>query len=71
MTPSRTLLQNLQRRLPMYLSEEVARVAGLHLGDLQQIIAGVLIPTAAQQDLLARRLQLLSYQYPETASAET
>lgn len=67
--PSRTLLQNIQRRLPHYLSQEVASVAGLQLADLQQIVAGVFVPSPEQTDALAKRLQLLPYQYPETATA--
>lgn len=67
--PTRTLLENVRRRLWCYLDQSVAACAGMSLEQLQQTISAVYTPTAAQTDALARRLQLMPYQYPETASS--
>jgi hypothetical protein len=55
---TRTLLQNIKRRLPHYLDHNVAQCAGLRLENLQEIIGGTLIPTPEQQTALARRMSL-------------
>lgn len=56
-----TLLQQVQKRMPMYLNPSVAACAGLRLEDLQQIVAGVLIPSDEQLTALARRMQISKY----------
>lgn len=67
--PVRTKLQNIQRRLYHYISQETANCAGLSQADLQAIIAGTYIPNAAEQDALSRRMKLESHQYPNTLAA--
>jgi hypothetical protein len=64
----RTLFQNVRRRLPMYLEPSVAACAGLRLDQLQQIVGGTYFPTDAELNALARRLQLMPDQYPETGA---
>jgi hypothetical protein len=72
MSQSRTLLENIRRRLPHYLDPSVAWCVGTHdVAVLQRIISGSYVPTTAEQTLLGRSLQLLSYRYPDTAAAET
>lgn len=66
MSQSRTLLQNIQRRLPHYLEPSVAACAAMTMGELQQTIAGAFIPSPEQLDALARRLQLRPDQFPDT-----
>jgi hypothetical protein len=60
----RTQLENVRRRLPHYLDCNVAGCAGLRLEELQQVIAGTIIPTAEQLNALSRRMKLP--QYPNT-----
>jgi hypothetical protein len=62
--PTYSLLQQVQRRLTMYLNYETARCAGLRLEDLQQTVAGAFTPSAAQLDALARHMKIP--QYPVT-----
>jgi hypothetical protein len=72
MSQSRTLLENIRRRLPHYLDSSVAWCLGTHdVAVLQRIISGSYVPTTAEQDALAKRLQLTPAQHPETAAAET
>jgi hypothetical protein len=66
--PTRTLLQNIQRRLPHYLEPSVAACANMSVADLQQVVAGTYALSPAQTDALAKRLQLMPYQFPNTAS---
>ena len=56
-------LNAIRVRLHHYLSPEVGACAGLSQQELQQIVAGQLIPTDKQMHALAIRMQL----YPEPA----
>jgi hypothetical protein len=68
--PTRTLLENIKRRLPMYLDPSVSLCIGTHdVAALQRIISGSYVPSAAEQDALARRLQLRPDQFPDTRAA--
>ena len=61
---SRTLLEQIRRRLPCYLEPSVALCAGMDMGSLQKTIAGTFTPSAAQQNALMLRLRL--NQFPAT-----
>jgi hypothetical protein len=60
----RTQLENVRRRLPHYLEPSVGLCCGLRLDELQQVVAGTLIPTPEQLNALSRRMRLP--QYPNT-----
>jgi hypothetical protein len=61
MAQPRTQLENVRRRLPHYLEPSVGLCAGLRLDELQQVVAGTLIPNAEQLNALSRRMQLPVY----------
>ena len=72
MSQSRTLLENIRRRLPHYLDPSVAGCLGTSdVAVLQRIISGSYVPTAAEQAALEKRLQLTPAQFPDTAAADT
>jgi hypothetical protein len=58
MAQSRTQLENVRRRLPHYLEPSVGLCARLRLDELQQVVAGTLIPSADQLNALSRRMSL-------------
>jgi hypothetical protein len=53
------LLKRVRATLPLYLVPDVTAHTGIHLRELQQIIAGTFKPTPVQLNALARRLHLL------------
>jgi hypothetical protein len=54
----------------MYLDPSVSLCIGTHdVAALQRIISGSYVPSAAEQDALARRLQLRPDQFPDTRAA--
>jgi hypothetical protein len=60
-----TLLQQVRKRMPMYLNPSVAACADLQLEDLQQIVAGVFFPSDKQLTALARRMSIFKYPVTE------
>jgi hypothetical protein len=63
MTQYYTDLNEIRIRLHHYLTPEVGACAGLTQQQLQQVIAGTLVPTDQQMHALAIRMSL----YPEPA----
>jgi hypothetical protein len=55
---SQRLEDKVRQRSALYLSPEVARVAGMTLAQLQQFAAGAFHPSHEQVQRLARRMQI-------------
>lgn len=69
MAQQRTQLENVRRRLPHYLEPSVGLCCGLRLDELQQVVAGTLIPTADQLNALSRCMQLPEFPNTLTETA--
>lgn len=59
--PTYSLLQQVRRRLWMYLNPETARCAGLQIEHLQQTISGAFTPSPAQLDALAKHMKIQQF----------